>query len=127
MKFNIPISFLVLFTIHCSGINLRNNPIKVSPNMNPSSEYAEIGTVISKGGFFYHQDSSILYIGEADLNRTGRSCAQSFFYLLAFGDASIDAARVNGAVTKIGIIEQQTTAILGTVFHRHCTIIRGDK
>jgi hypothetical protein len=127
MKFFISALFCLLLFLNCTGINLRNSPVKFSPNMNPSSEYAEIGTVISKGGFFYHHDSTILFIGEHNLVNTGRSCARSFFYLLSIGDASIDTARVNGAVTKVGIIEQETSSYFGFFYHEHCTIIRGEK
>ena len=127
MKFNILISFIIIIIFNCTGTNLRNYPIKISPNMNPSPEYAEFGTTITKAGLFYHRDSTILYIGDAELKRTGKSCAHSIVYLLALGDSSIDTARVNGAITKVGMIELQTTSYLGAGYHIHCTIIRGDK
>jgi hypothetical protein len=46
--------------------------------------------------------------------------------LIGIGDSSIDSAKVEGAISQIGMIEQETVAILGAGYHRHCTILRGE-
>ena len=49
-----------------------------------------------------------------------------FLYLIAFGSSRIYDAKVNGAVRHIGMIEEEVMAILGGVYHRHCTIVVGE-
>ena len=120
------LSFLILNCfISCTGLNLRAWPLSLSPNTHPSSSYAE-GGVFLKGGFFYHNDSHVLYSGAARMEKTGKSCSQSFLYLIAFGSSRIYDAKVNGAVRHIGMIEEEVMAILGGVYHRHCTIVVGE-
>jgi len=61
--------------------------------------------------------------------RTGRSCAQSILNLVAFGDASINAAKVDGKVTRIGFIDQRNMTVTGSsgygVFSQYCTEVTG--
>ena len=114
---------IFLFMNSCTGINIANRYIS---NMNPVPENADIGSLLLKGGLFYHSESNIIFNGNANLKRTGRSCSESFIYLIGVGDSSIDSAKVNGAISQIGIIEQETISILGAGYHRHCTILRGE-
>lgn len=116
---------LLLFCSSCTGLNLKSWPVPFSPNMHPSSSYAE-GGVFFKGGLIFHNDSQVLYSGKARLEKLGKSCSHSFFYLIAFGSSRIYDAKVSGAVSHIGMIEQEVFSILGGVYHRHCTIVLGE-
>jgi hypothetical protein len=116
------ISF-ILFMNACTGINVANRYVS---NMNPVPENADIISLFLKGGLFYHSESNIIFNGNANLKRSGRSCSHSFAYLIGIGDSSIDSAKVEGAISQIGMIEQETVAILGAGYHRHCTILRGE-
>jgi hypothetical protein len=119
-------TILVLFiTSSCTGVNLRSWPLPISPNTHPSESYAH-GTVFFKGGIFYHTDSNVLYSGSGKLEKTGRSCSHSFLYLVAFGSSRIYDAKVDGAVSSVGMIEEEVLAILGGFYHRHCTIVMGE-
>jgi hypothetical protein len=117
---------LLLTIVSCTGINMRTWPIPVSPNTNPLSSYAD-GGVVLKGGFFYHTASSVVYTGSARLDKSGRACSHSFFYLVALGSSRIYDAKVDGGINHIGMIEEEVLAYLGGIFyHRHCTIVVGE-
>jgi TRL-like protein family len=120
------ISVILLFMFSsCTGINLRSWPYPLSPNTHPIESYSE-GGVLLKGGVFYHTSSSVKYSGSAKLNKRGTACSYSFLYLVAFGSSRIYDAKVDGAVSWIGMIEAEVLAILGGAYHRHCTIVVGE-
>lgn len=78
--------------------------------------------------------AGILYsLGESGLvatanpsgNRMGESCMVSILGLVAIGDASIESARRNGGITQITSVDERTTHILGFVYSKFCTAVRG--
>lgn len=93
--------------------------------MNPSPAYAHPG-VLWRGGLFYHYHTNVIFTGDGKIIRKGRACSHSFFYLFALGDSRIDTAKVNGGVSVPAFIEQETLAVLGFFYHRHCTIVLGE-
>jgi hypothetical protein len=58
-------------------------------------------------------------------NRVGEACAMSILGLVAIGDASIEAARRNGAVTMITSVDAHYYSLLGFVYSKYCAIVRG--
>lgn len=119
-------AIVVLNFSSCSGINLRTWPILISPNTHPLPEYAE-ASILFKGGIVYTNESKVSFSNSsAKLLKKGTACIHSILYLVAWGDASIDAARVEGAIAKVGFLEQEVFALLGFVYHRHCTIVMGE-
>lgn len=110
------------FLICCTGINLR---IPMSPNTHPLPEYGK-GTAILRGGLLYHKENSASHIRKYSPTAIGRACSHSFFYLIALGSSSIDAARLEGAVSKVTLVEQEVMAIGAGLYHRHCTIVIGE-
>jgi len=56
-------------------------------------------------------------------NRVGEACAQSYFGLIATGDASIETARRNGGITQISSVDGKTEGLL--VYSKYCVIVRG--
>ena len=115
----------IFLLLNCTGLNLRTWPVPVSPNTHPIESYAGI-EVFLKGGYIYHNGSNVLYTGTAKLERSGKACSQSFLYLIAIGSSRIYDAKVEGAVNSIGVIEEEVLAILGGLYHRHCTIVIGE-
>ncbi|MCM2322106.1 MAG: TRL-like family protein [Oligoflexia bacterium] len=57
-------------------------------------------------------------------NRVGEACATSILGLVAQGDASIETARRNGAITMITSVDDSFTTYVG-VWSKYCTIVRG--
>lgn len=56
-------------------------------------------------------------------NKMGKSCATSFFGLVAMGDASVSAAANSAGIKAISHVEQESSNILG--YHNYCTVVYG--
>lgn len=56
--------------------------------------------------------------------KVGRACAKSVLGLVASGDASIEAARIDGGITTITSVDYESKSILG-ITASFCTVVRG--
>lgn len=69
---------------------------------------------------------------DTDLNETklgskvGTSSAQSVLGLVAWGDASTQAAATNGGIKTLNHADEEYFAILGIVYTKWTTIVYGD-
>ncbi len=54
----------------------------------------------------------------------GEACAQNFFALVAWGDASLDVAKRNGQISKVREISYKSTNVLG--YQEFCTVVTGE-
>lgn len=57
--------------------------------------------------------------------RSGSSCAFSILGLIAWGDASIHAAKSEGQIKQVASVDFTTFNLLGT-FGSFCTVVRGN-
>jgi hypothetical protein len=57
-------------------------------------------------------------------DKTGEACATGILYAVAFGDASLDAAKKAGSITEVHSVEFHGTNILG-VYSQGCTQVHG--
>jgi len=96
------------------------------PNTNPAEQYAAPNYGWGGGGVV-HSNSVPGPVGPAEAGpRTGRACSTSYLWLVALGDSSIEAARIEGGVSEIATVEYQNFAVLSVVFHRFCTVVTGE-
>jgi hypothetical protein len=58
------------------------------------------------------------------VKKTGQSCTKNFLGLVSLGDASIEAARKNGKISKISFVDNSYKNILG-LYQEYCTLVRG--
>ncbi|HEX4869592.1 MAG TPA: TRL-like family protein [Moraxellaceae bacterium] len=58
-------------------------------------------------------------------SKRGEACAQNILGAVAWGDASIDAAKKAGGITQVASVEQVPTRVLG-YYARFCTVVRGE-
>ncbi len=58
-------------------------------------------------------------------NRVGEACANSYAWLYAAGDASIEAARRAGGITMITSVDETVTSYAFGAFTKYCSIVRG--
>ena len=58
-------------------------------------------------------------------DKRGEACAQNILGIAAWGDASIDAAKKAGGITRVASVEQLPTRVLG-YYARFCTVVRGE-
>jgi len=56
----------------------------------------------------------------------GEACATSILGIFATGDATIDAAKKNGSIAQVTVIDHSANSILG-FYAKYCTIVYGKK
>jgi hypothetical protein len=78
--------------------------------------------------------NGILYTGvqgpvdsgvSSNATKTGKSCAQNFLGLIAWGDASISTAKVKGTISSVSSVDHDSFSFL-ILYSRYCTIVRGE-
>lgn len=58
--------------------------------------------------------------------KSGRACQSWVMGLVYTGDASVDAAKKAGGVTKVHNVDNTTNAIFGFIWGERCTIVYGE-
>ncbi|TGK31548.1 TRL-like family protein [Leptospira gomenensis] len=125
-------SLFLLLTIHffgCTGVNIANSPNGPEDlNTNPTPAYGRPSLeLFYKGGFIYHNESIPAFLGgNAQSLERGQACSRSILGLFAFGNSSINAARIQGNINKIAHVEYEHTAVLAWFYHSFCTIVTGE-
>ena len=56
--------------------------------------------------------------------KEGRACATSILGWVATGDASVVAAKANGGITTVSVVDHTARSILG-LFGEWCTVVKG--
>jgi len=68
------------------------------------------------------------YDGEVEngpaATREGKACATSILSMVATGDASLEAAKANGGITQVAVVDHSAKNILG-IWGEYCTIVKG--
>lgn len=64
--------------------------------------------------------------GTRTIVKTGRACAQGVLGLVAWGDASQQAAAQNGGITKVHAADETRSGVLGFVYREYCTVVSGE-
>jgi len=60
----------------------------------------------------------------AAATKTGKACATSILAMVATGDASLEAAKANGGITQVAVVDHSAKNILG-IWGEFCTIVHG--
>jgi len=110
--------------VNCTGINYFNT--LGHTNTNPAGEYANIVTVLAKGGGIYHRALVYGQTGNAKALQVGEACSTSFLGLLAIGDSSINTARKKANLQKIAFVEYEVLGVLGVFVHKFCVKVHGE-
>lgn len=97
-------------------------------NTNPTPVYSHELAMRLYGGFFYHNNTIPGQLGNADLETKGKSCQVAVLYTASWGDSTIETAKKNGGITKVGAIDYEQTGVLGGyLYHSFCTTVYGSK
>ena len=76
-------------------------------------------------GVLYHNTvEPVTASGGSAGNRVGEACQESFFGLVAKGDASIETARIKGGITTISSVDTKVKNFVG-LYSSLCTVVRG--
>ncbi|BDA79932.1 hypothetical protein LPTSP3_g28620 [Leptospira kobayashii] len=130
-KYALALALLVALTLfNCTGTNIRNSGFitGIPWNTNPVPVYGEASFAnYFKGGWIYHHEATPgPNPGLAKGVKRGESCSHSLFGLWAWGDSSIDTARKQGKIEKIGYIEYEHIAVIAVLYHGFCTTVAGE-
>ena len=79
-----------------------------------------LGTEVIWGDFATAESSS----PAPSATKQGKACAESILGLLAHGDASVRAAKEDGGIKEVTVIDHSARNFLGIV-GEWCTIVRG--
>jgi hypothetical protein len=79
-----------------------------------------MGTEVIWGDFATAEDST----ASSAATKQGTACAESILGLVARGDASVRAAKENGGISEVTVIDHSARNFLGIV-GEWCTIVRG--
>lgn len=83
-------------------------------------------TGIGPQGFLYNGVTIGTHGTSAQGNKVGQACSHTILMLVAVGDASIKEAALEGQVTNITSVDRKFFSLLGPIFTRACTVVRGD-
>lgn len=126
MKFKVLLAACIAVCTSCTGYNYGQYLMVATANTNPMPEYSSPYRNYYTGGAIFHRNGAPGPVGNANAKLNGRSCAQSVLWLVAWGDASVEAAKNAGSIKKVAAVEYEQTAVLGFVYHRFCTIVVGE-
>lgn len=59
-----------------------------------------------------------------DTPKIGKACMTSVLGLFAGGDASVEAAKAEGGINEVVIIDYEVTNLLG-IYGQYCTVVKG--
>lgn len=77
------------------------------------------------GTLYTQVQGPIDYADDGSVTKTGRACAKNYLGLVATGDASIQAAKENGGIRNVVMVDHDTKIILG-LYAEFCTLVRGN-
>lgn len=77
------------------------------------------------GGIYNETKYGDVATDEAGATKEGKACATSILGWVATGDASIQAAKTSGGISKVASVDHSAKNIVG-VFGEWCTIVRGN-
>ena len=117
-------SFVALFALSCTGINLGAS--MGGPNTHPAKPYAYLYHRYTAGAVVHRNVVPGQLGGQALALRTGQACSHSVLWAIAWGDSSIETARREGEIEGIASVEHEVFAALGFLYNRHCTLVSGE-
>lgn len=76
-------------------------------------------------GLLYTSVKGPVNFGEGtEVEKRGQACATNVLGLVAFGDASIEAAKKDAGIVKVTTVDHDSTTVLG-LFGQFCTVAYG--
>ena len=86
---------------------------------------ASVASPVGNGFIFTAVDGPVTLTENVGSRKTGEACASNVLGLFATGDASIDAARRNGAIAKVSTVDHTSFSLL-FLYSRFCTVVKGE-
>jgi hypothetical protein len=58
--------------------------------------------------------------------KSGEACTLGVLGVASWGDMSLEKAKKEAGIQKVGTLDYRTMDILGVIFQKHCTIVTGE-
>lgn len=82
--------------------------------------------VIYNGTSMPHQMDRMEATGPARTgDRSGQACATGVLGMVAWGDATLDAAKKSAAITEVHSVEFKPTVVFLGAYYQACTVVHG--
>jgi hypothetical protein len=82
--------------------------------------------IIYNGTNMPHQMDRMEATGPARTgDKMGQACSTGILGMVAWGDASLDAAKKSAAITEVHSVEFKPTAVLMGIYYQACTVVHG--
>lgn len=89
------------------------------------SACAVVASPVGNGSLFTDVRGPVEVENGVAASKLGRACAHNILGLVAYGDASITAARKQGGIEQVATIDHDSFSVL-SVYSRFCTQLRGE-
>jgi TRL-like protein family len=89
------------------------------------SACAVVMSPVGNGSLFTDVRGPLLLENGVAAEKVGRACAHNVLGLAAYGDASMVAAKRQGAIDRIATVDHHSVSVL-SVYSRFCTQVRGE-
>ncbi|MCT4552483.1 MAG: TRL-like family protein [Alphaproteobacteria bacterium] len=67
---------------------------------------------------------AVIATNNSAATKTGKACAKNYLGIFASGDASIEAAKKNGRITRVSSVDREVKRML--IIAENCTIVKGN-
>lgn len=86
---------------------------------------AAVSSPVGNGLLFTSIQGPVAVTELSTASKSGSACASNILGLFATGNASIQAAKSNGNITKVTTVDHKSTSVLG-LFSNFCTTVTGE-
>ena len=77
------------------------------------------------GGLFTATKEGVSANNNQSATRSGTACGYNVLGVAAFGDSSVDQAKMNGGIKNIATMDREYFSVLG-IFAKSCLIVKGN-
>ncbi|MBA1147585.1 hypothetical protein H0Z60_11020 [Ectothiorhodospiraceae bacterium WFHF3C12] len=98
-------------------------PLAITSLVAASALLGGCATYYPAGGLYTEGKMGVQASGGAT-DKEGRACMNSVLGAVAWGDASVDAAKQDGNIQTVSTIDYEVENILG-IYGKYCLVVRG--
>lgn len=85
---------------------------------------AMVASPVGNGALYTDVHGPVATGPEAASGKSGKACAANYLGFVAVGNASIEAARKNGGISRISTVDHRSFGVLG-IYTQFCTVVSG--
>ncbi len=84
--------------------------------------------LLLRGGGVYHKNTTPGQLGNniGEKLLVGESCSLSVLWLISWGDSTLESAKENGGIQKVGVIDRKSKSVFYRLYYEECIIVWGE-